>query len=85
MVPTLLLYGALPKLQLGVGTTLLTDPSESDEVRSGDLKLSGLYDFNQETLALPASGFKLTVNLPTGVASSGTDVELKALVTKSLQ
>ena len=81
--PIEILYGALPNLQLGAGTTLLTDPSETDEVKSGDLKLSGLYNFNQETLTLPALGFKLTVNLPTGVASSGTDVELKALVTKS--
>lgn len=81
--PIEILYGALPNLQLGVGTTLLTDPSEIDEVKSGDLKLSGLYNFNQETLTLPALGFKLALNLPTGVASSGVDVELKALVTKS--
>ncbi|MGH7428385.1 MAG: transporter [Candidatus Methylomirabilaceae bacterium] len=82
--PIEILYGALPNLQLGAGTTLLTDPREIDELKSGDLKLSGLYNFNQETLTLPALGFKLTVNLPTGVASSGVDVELKALVTKSL-
>lgn len=81
--PIEILYGVLPNFQLGAGTTLLTDPSETDEVKSGDLKLSGLYNFNQETLTLPALGFKLALNLPTGVASSGTDVELKALVTKS--
>ena len=81
--PIEILYGALPNFQLGVGTTLLTDPHELDEVKSGDLKLSGLYNFNQETLTLPALGFKLTVNLPTGVDSSGIDVELKGIVTKS--
>jgi hypothetical protein len=69
--PIEILCGALPNLQLGVGTTLLTDPSEIDGVKSGDLKLSGLYNF------------KLALNLPTGVASSGADVELKAIVTKS--
>ncbi len=81
--PIEILYGALPNLQLGMGTTLLTDPSETDEVKSGDLKLSGLYNFNQETLTLPALGFKLTLDLPTGVASSGVDVGLKGIVTKS--
>jgi len=82
--PIEVLYGALPNLQVGIGTTLLTDPREVDEVKSGDLKLSGLYNFNQETLTLPALGLKLTVGFPTGVDSSGVDVELKGLVTKSV-
>jgi hypothetical protein len=82
--PIEILYGALDNLQVGIGTTLVTDPHEIDELKSGDLKLSGLYNFNQETLTLPALGLKLTVEVPTGVDSSGVDVELKGLVTKSL-
>jgi hypothetical protein len=74
--PLEILYGALPNVQLGLGTELSTAPS-------GDLRLSGLYNFNQETLTLPAFGAKLTINLPTGVKSSGVDVELKGLATKS--
>ena len=83
--PLEILYGVLPNAQLGLGTVLSTDPREIDEqTRSGDLQLSGLYNFNQETLWFPAFGAKLTVNLPTGVKSSGVDVELKGLITKSV-
>jgi hypothetical protein len=82
--PLEILYGALPNLQLGVGTTLSTAPHELEEqTKSGDLQLSGLYNFNQETLRLPAFGVKVSLNVPTGIDSSGVDVEVKALVTKS--
>jgi hypothetical protein len=82
--PIEILYGAIPNLQLGIGTTLSTSPHEVEEqTKSGDLQLSGLYNFNQETLRLPAFGAKLTLNLPTGIDSSGVDVEVKGLVTKS--
>jgi hypothetical protein len=84
LFPVEILYGAVPNLHLGVGTTLSTDPRDiSEQTKSGDLQLSGLYNFNTETLTLPAFGAKLTINLPTGVDSSGVDVELKGLVTKS--
>ncbi len=80
------LYGAFPNLQVGLGTELSTDPREIDEpTKSGDLRLSGLYNFNQETLALPALAAKVTLNFPTGVASSGIDVEVKAIATKSFE
>lgn len=84
MFPLEILYGALPNLQLGVGTVLSTAPHELEEqTKSGDLQLSGLYNFNQETLRLPAFGVKLTLNIPTGIDSSGVDVEVKGLATKS--
>jgi hypothetical protein len=83
--PLEILYGAYPNLQLGIGTTLATDPRETEEAtKSGDLELSVLYNLNQETLILPAFGLKLAVNLPTGVESSGVDVALKGIVTKSV-
>ncbi|MGH7265795.1 MAG: transporter [Candidatus Rokuibacteriota bacterium] len=83
--PVEVLYGAWPNLQIGLETTLSTDPHDVDEpTRSGDLQLSGLYNFNQETLSLPAFGLKLTTTFPTGVDSSGVDVEVKGLVTRSL-
>jgi len=84
LFPMEILYGAWPNLQLGIGTTLSTDPHEIDEQqKSGDLELSALYNFNQETLSLPALGVRLELNLPTGVDSSGVDVALKAIATKS--
>lgn len=83
--PLEVLYGALPNLQLGLGTTLLTDPHEvHEQTKSGDLRVSGLYNFNQETLTLPAFGLKVELNLPTGVDSAGVDVEVKGIVTRSI-
>jgi hypothetical protein len=84
--PIELLYGALPNFQIGVGTTLLTDPREIDErAKSADVRIGALYNFNQETLVMPAFGAKLEVELPTGVDSTGVDVEVKGIVTKSFE
>lgn len=84
--PVELLYGALPNFQIGVGTTLSTDPRQIDEpTKSGDLRIGALYNFNQETLVMPAFGVKLEVELPTGVDSKGVDVEVKGIVTKSFE
>jgi hypothetical protein len=78
------MHGAYPNLQLGMGTTLFTDRDEfDDQAKSGELCVSGLYNFTQETLTLPAFGVKLELNLPTGVESAGIDMDLKGLVTKS--
>lgn len=84
--PVEILYGAFPNTQLGLGTTLFTNPREVDAPeKSGDLRLSGLYNFNQETLTLPAFGLKGTLNVPTGVSSAGTDFEVTGLITKSFE
>jgi hypothetical protein len=84
--PVEVLVGALPNLQIGIGTVLFTDPRGIDEpAKSGDLSLGVLYNFNQETLILPAFGVRMEVNLPTGVDSQGVEVELKGIVTKSFE
>jgi Putative MetA-pathway of phenol degradation len=84
--PIEVLYGALRNFQIGIGTTLSTDPREVDDpAKSGDLRIGALYNFNQETLVMPAFGVKLEVELPTGVRSKGVDVELKGIVTKSFE
>jgi hypothetical protein len=84
--PIEVLWGALPNLQISLGTTLSTDPHEIDEpVKSGDLRLSALYNLNQETLVVPAFGVKLEVNLPTGVDAHGVALKLKGIVTKSIE
>ncbi len=84
LFPLEVLYGLAPNLQVSLGTTLFTDPRQIEgQTKSGDLQLSGLYNFNQETLSLPALGLRVTVNMPTGTASSGVDVRVKGLVTKS--
>src|SRR5262245_49671857 len=81
-----LLYGALPNLQIGIGSLLSTDPRAIDEPpRSGDLRLSALYNFNQETISVPAFAAKLGLDTPTGVGARGFGVELKGIVTKSIE
>lgn len=81
--PFELVWGALPNLQLSLGTTFISDPHEvDDESKSGDVHLEALYNFNQET-ALPAFAIKGELNLPTGVDSSGVDGEITAILTKS--
>jgi outer membrane putative beta-barrel porin/alpha-amylase len=85
LFPMEVLYGLAPNLQVSLGTTIITDPRRVDEqTKSGDLQLSGLYNFNQETLSLPALGLRLTLNLPTGTESSGVDFRIKGLITKSI-
>lgn len=82
--PVEALYGLPGNLQLGVATFFATDPRDiDDQDKAGDLHLNLLYNLNQETLATPALGAKVSVNLPTGVDSSGIDVALKAIATKS--
>jgi hypothetical protein len=84
--PIEILYGALPNLQLGLGTVLSTDPREIDDrPKSGDLSLSALYNFNQETISLPAFAVKISLDTPTGVEARGYGIELKGIVTKSFE
>ena len=84
LFPVEILYGVAPNLHVAIGTTVSTDPHKIEgQTKSGDVHLSGLYNFNQETLTLPAFGLKLALDLPTGTDSSGTDVRVKGLVTKS--
>src|SRR5262249_52001642 len=84
--PVELLYGPLPNLQVGIGTVLSTDPREVDDrPKSGDLRFHALYNFNQETLTLPAFAVKLSLDAPTGVDAHGFAVEPKGIVTKSIE
>jgi Putative MetA-pathway of phenol degradation len=84
--PVEMLYGARPNLQLGIGSILSTDPREIDHrPKSGDLRLSALYNFNQETIGLPAFAVKVGLDAPTGVNASGYVVGLKGIVTKSIE
>ena len=84
--PVEVLYGALPNLQIGVGSILFTDPREVDDgFHSGDLHFSALYNFNQETLSHPALALKLGIDAPTGIGSRGLGIEVKGIVTKSVE
>ncbi len=77
-------YGILPNTHFELGTTFFTSPHHSDSPhRSGDVNIGALYNFNQETLTLPALAVKGSLQFPSGVDSSGVDSELTWIVTKS--
>lgn len=57
---------------------------DADDRGSGDINLSGLYNFNQEGLWLPALGLKGRLTFPAGEDSEGVDTELKFLATKTI-
>ena len=85
VLPVEILSGFAPNAQLGIGTTILSDPKkDAEQRRSGDLRVSALYNFNQETLAIPALGLRLSATVPTGTDSSGTEIRIKGLMTKSV-
>lgn len=80
------LYGVAMNAQISVGTEFFSHPHAlgGEPTESGDITLGILYNFTQETAALPAIGLKYTADLPTGVNSHGVDARMKALVTKSI-
>jgi hypothetical protein len=83
--PIEVLYGAYWNLHVGIGSTVSTQPRKIDESeKSGDLRTSALYNFNQETLRLPALAVKLGLDFPTGVRSQGVDTKLTGIMTRSV-
>jgi len=79
-------YGALANFQIGIGTTLSTNPHEIEEPpKAGDVRIGALYNLNQETLSMPAFGMRVDVEVPTGVDAKGVDIAVKGIVTKSFE
>jgi hypothetical protein len=78
------LYGAFYNTQLEIGGDLLTEPTSiSGSEKSGDLRIGALYNFNTETLTMPALAVKLEMELPTGVRSRGMDGTISGIATRS--
>ncbi len=79
-----IIYGAFYNAQLEIQSDLLTEP---DTVvgpnKSGDLHLGLLYNFNTETIAVPALAVRVEADLPTGVNSKGVDTQLTGILTRS--
>ncbi len=51
---------------------------------NGDVRFESLYNFNVETLTLPAFAFKVDFLLPFGNDSQGIDLDLVAIATKGI-
>ncbi len=79
-----IIYGAFANTQIEIQGDLFTDPhSVLGANKSGDLHLGVLYNFNTETLNLPALAVRAEVDLPTGVNSKGVDSQLTGILTRS--
>lgn len=79
-----IIYGAFDNTQIEIQTDLLTEPlSVVGPSKSGDLHIGMLYNFNTETLQLPAFAVRAETDLPTGVNSRGVDSQLTGIVTRS--
>ena len=65
-----IIYGAFDNAQIEIQGDLFTEPNSLvGASKSGDLHLGLLYNFNTETLALPAMALRVETDLPTGVNS----------------
>ena len=79
-----IIYGAFDNTQIEIMSGLVTEPNTvRGDDKSGDLSIGALYNFNTETLCLPAFAARVEVGLPTGVNSKGIDTELTGVMTRS--
>ncbi|MBA2252855.1 MAG: hypothetical protein H0W13_09160 [Nitrospirales bacterium] len=79
-----IIYGAFANTQIEIMTNVLTDPrSVVGSEKSGDLRVAALYNFNTETLSLPAFAGRVEVGLPTGVNSQGVNTEVDGVMTRT--
>lgn len=79
-----IIYGVLRNTQLEIQSDLLTEPhTVAGANKSGDLRVGVLYNFNTETLMLPAFAVRLEADMPTGVNSRGVDTEVTGILTRS--
>lgn len=79
-----------PRLEVGLfRNTQVTVESEfltgsGDNTTSGDIRVSGLYNFNTEGLRLPAFALAGSVTAPSGQGSAGVDFSSKFIATKTI-
>lgn len=79
-----IIYGAFDNTQIEIQGDLLTEPNTIvGAAKSGDLHLGVLYNFNTETVQLPAFAVRVEADLPTGVNSNGVDTQLTGILTRS--
>lgn len=79
-----IIYGAFANTQIELMSTTLTDPNTvAGDDKSGDLSVGVLYNFNTETLRVPAFAMRLELGFPTGMNSKGIDTELTGVMTRS--
>lgn len=75
-------FGIAPNAQLKVGAPFYL--GDADRRGSGDIQIEGLYNFNQESLSLPAFALAGGIDIPSGEDSEGVDTTLKFIMTKTV-
>lgn len=79
-----LIIGALNNTQLELSSDVSTDPrSVVGDDKSGNLTVGALYNFNTETLSLPAFAARVQLGFPTGVNAKGVDTAVTGVMTRS--
>lgn len=79
-----IIYGAFDNTQVEIQGDLFTDPrSLVGANKSGDLHLGLPYNFNTETLTVPAFAIRVETDVPTGVRSKGIDTAVMGVLTRS--
>jgi len=79
-----IIYGAFRNTQIEIQSDIFTEPhTVRGSNKSGDLHLGVLYNFNTETLTLPAFAVRLEADFPTGVRSKGVDTQMTGILTRS--
>ncbi|MBI5855834.1 MAG: hypothetical protein HZB35_11545 [Nitrospirae bacterium] len=79
-----IIYGAFDNTQVEIQGDLFTEPrSVVGANKSGDLHLGLLYNFNTETLTVPAFAIRVEADFPTGVRSKGIDTAVMGVLTRS--
>lgn len=79
-----LIIGAFRNTQVEISSDLVTDPrTVVGADKSGNLTVGTLYNFNTETLNVPAFAARVQLGLPTGVNAKGVDTALTGVMTRS--
>lgn len=83
-------YTVLPRLEVGLFRNMQVSLSapfyfgEADTTHSGDIDVGALYNFNTETLGMPAMALAAHAVAPTGEDSQGVDTTLKFIAHKTI-
>lgn len=79
-----------PKIEMGIAPNLQLSfdapyrEGNAPETGEGDMNLEALYNFNTESLLVPAMSVGVGIHEPYGSESGGTETSIKAIATKSI-
>ena len=83
-------YAFVPRIEYGFARNWQAKlevpifPGNADRRGSGDIRLEALYNFNTESLWLPAFALSGGIDIPAGTKTRGVDPRLKFIMTKSI-